>query len=30
MTYIPDEATVIYQSKVFDPLEWLAAMPACA
>ena len=36
MTYIPDEATVIYQSKdgkeekVFDALEWIAAMPACA
>jgi len=36
MTYIPEEAKVIYQSKdgkeekVFDALEWLAAMPACA
>ena len=32
MTYIPDESKVIYQSKdgkdekVFDPLEWIAAM----
>ena len=32
MTYIPEEAKVIYQSKgakeekVFDALEWLAAM----
>jgi len=36
MTYIPEESKVSYQSKdgkeekVFDALEWLAAMPACA
>jgi len=36
MTYIPEESKVIYQSKdgkkenIFDALEWLAAMPACA
>jgi len=36
MRYIPQESKVIYQSKdgkeenVFDALEWLAAMPACA
>ena len=36
MTYIPEESEVIYRSKdgteekVFDALEWLAAMPACA
>jgi hypothetical protein len=34
--YIPEESKVSYQSKdgkgekVFDALEWLAAMPACA
>ncbi len=36
MTYIPKESKVTYQSKggkqekVFDPLEWLAAMPGAA
>ena len=36
MTYLPGESKVIYcskdgkQEKVFDALEWLAAMPACA
>ncbi len=34
MTYIPEESKVVYESKdgkdekVFDALEWLAAMPA--
>jgi len=36
MTYLAEESKVIYQSKdgkqqkVFDPLEWLAAMPGAA
>ena len=36
MTYIPEEAKVVYRSedgkneRTFDALEWLAAMPACA
>ncbi len=36
MTYIPEESKVIHQSKdgkdekIFDALEWLVAMPACA
>ena len=36
MTYISEESNVVYQSKdgkeekIFDALEWLAAMPACA
>jgi len=36
MTYITEEAKVVYRSKdgknekTFDALEWLAAMPACA
>ena len=36
MTYIPEESKVVYRSKdgkdekIFDALEWLATMPACA
>ena len=36
MTYLREESKVLYQSKDakqsknFDALEWLAAMPACA
>ena len=36
MTYLSEESKVTYcskdgkQEKVFDALEWLAAMPACA
>jgi len=36
MTYVPEEAKVVYRSKdrktekTFDALEGLAAMPACA
>ena len=36
MAYIPEKSEVVYQSKdgkeekIFDALEWIAAMPACA